>query len=181
MKKFIITALLATVAGLANAANFVSVDVDSVEDSKTGAKSQAQYFRAGTDLKHGYNLGLQVRTAVFKEGGMLNSVEGTLGKNVGPVNVFGGLGHDNGFNGAKNGSYQYGLVGASVGAPLGPFFGYAGVKTRVNWDDANPAQTVTFAGVSYPLNKKTSLNLGWSKSFRDIKEDAWGLGLRVGF
>ena len=64
---------------------------------------------------------------------------------------------------------------------LGPVWGYAGVKTRLNWEGANPDQTVTFAGVSYPVTKAVSVNAGWSKSFQDIKETAWGLGVRVGF
>lgn len=177
MKKAIFTlGLLA--AATAQAANFVSVDVDRVKDDKTGVVSQAQYVRAGVDAM-GLNFGLQARTATFDGGGMVNSLEGTAGKAVGPLNVFAGLGHDNGFNGGR--SFQYGLLGASAGMPLGPVFGYAGVKTRVNWNDANPAQTVAFAGVSKNLTKSVSVNAGWSKSYQDIKETAWGLGLRVGF
>jgi hypothetical protein len=181
MKKLAIALLMAASMGVAQAANFVSFDVDQVKDSKTDAKSTAQYFRAGKDMA-GFNLGVQVRTAVFDNGGMLNSIETTVGKDiVKGLNTFVGIGYDNGFNGAKNGSFQYGLVGASTGTKVGPFWGYAGVKTRVNWDNDNPKQTVTFAGLSYPLNKHASLNAGWSKSFQDIKEDAWGLGIRFGF
>lgn len=178
MKKTIIGMVLASCAMAASAANYVSVDVDRVKDDKTGVVSHAQYVRAGVDA-YGLNLGLQARTATFEGGGMLNSLEGTAGKQFGPVNAFVGLGHDNGFNGGR--SFQYGLVGASAGLPIGPVFGYAGVKTRVNWNDANPAQTVTFAGVSKNLTKSVSVNAGWSKSFQDIKETAWGVGVRVGF
>ena len=178
MKKTILTLSLALAAISASAANFVSVDVDSVKDNQTGATSHAQYFRAGKDVA-GLNLGLQVRTATFDGGGMLNSVEGTVGKDIGPVNVFGGVGHDNGFNGGR--SFQYGLVGASTGIQMGPVYTYAGVKTRVNWESATPAQTVAFVGASYPLTKTLSVNAGWSKSYQDIKENAWGIGLRVGF
>jgi hypothetical protein len=110
---------------------------------------------------------------------MLNSVEGTVGKQLGPVTPFVGLGHDNGFNGGR--SFQYGLVGASTGMTLGPVWGYAGVKTRINWDSANPKQTVAFAGVSLPLSKQMSVSVGAGKSYQDIKETSWGLGLRVGF
>jgi hypothetical protein len=178
MKKSIL-ALSLSLAGLSvSAANFVSVDVESVKDDTTGAKSQAQYFRAGKDVA-GLNLGLQVRTATFDAGGMLNSVEGTVGKQLGPVTPFVGLGHDNGFNGGR--SFQYGLVGASTGMNLGPVWGYAGVKTRLNWDNANPKQTVAFAGVSLPLTKQMSVSFGGGKSYQDIKETSWGLGLRVGF
>lgn len=178
MKKTIVALAVALSSVAASAANFVSLDVDRVKDDKTGVVSHAQYVRAGVDA-YGLNLGLQVRTATFDGGGMVNSLEGTAGKQMGPVNVFAGLGHDNGFNGGR--SFQYGLVGASTGMKLGPVYGFAGVKTRVNWEDANPAQTVTFAGVSRNLTKAVSVSAGWSKSFQDIKETAWGVGVRVGF
>lgn len=180
MKKTLLAIATALIATGASAANFVSVDVDHVKDDKTRAVSQAQYFRAGADMA-GLNLGLQVRTAVFDKGGMLNSVEATAGKQFGAVNVFGGLGHDNGFNGAAGKSFQYGLVGASTGMPLGPVYAFTGVKTRVNWDSANPKQTVGFAGVSYPLTKQVSVGVSASKSWGDIKETAYGAGVRVGF
>jgi hypothetical protein len=178
MKKTLLALSLAVASISASAANFVSVDLDRVKDDKSGVVSHAQYVRAGKDVA-GLNLGLQVRTATFEGGGMLNSVEGTVGKQMGPVNVFGGLGHDNGFNGGR--SFQYGLVGASTGMPLGPVYAFAGAKTRVNWNDKNPAQTVTFAGVSKNLTKSVSVNAGWSKSFQDIKETAWSVGARVSF
>lgn len=178
MKKTLLALSLATIAATASAANYVSLDVDRVKDDKTGVVSHAQYVRAGVDA-YGLNLGLQARTAAFSSGGMVNSLEGTVGKQVGMFNVFGGLGHDNGFNGGR--SFQYGLLGASTGMPLGPVYGFAGVKTRVNWNDSNPAQTVTFAGVSKNLTKSVSVSAGWSKSFQDIKESAWGVGVRVGF
>lgn len=178
MKKSILALCLTAIGFTATAANFVSLDVDRVKDDKSGVVSHAQYVRAGVDA-YGLNLGLQARTAAFDGGGMVNSLEGTVGKQMGPVNVFGGLGHDNGFNGGR--SFQYGLLGASTGMPLGPVYGFAGVKTRVNWNDRNPAQTVTFAGISKDLTKSVSVNAGWSKSFQDIKETAWGVGVRVGF
>jgi hypothetical protein len=112
---------------------------------------------------------------------MLNSVEGTVGKSFGPVNVFGGVGYDNGFNGAKGANYQYGLVGASAGAQVGPVYAFGGAKTRLNWDQANPKQTVAFAGVSYPLTKTVSVELDVSRSYQDIKEKAMGVGMRVSF
>lgn len=183
MKKTLLAIATALLATTASAANFVSVDVDRVEDSK-GAVSQAQYFRAGKDMA-GLNLGLQVRTAVFDKGGMLNSVEGTVGRDFKlggqGFNGFVGLGHDNAFNGAAGKSFQYGLVGVSTGAKMGPVWGFGGVKTRVNWDSANPKQTVGFAGVSYPVAKDVSVGLSASKSWGDIKETAYGVGVRVAF
>lgn len=178
MKKTLLALGLAITTLSASAANFVSLDVDRVKDDKSGVISHAQYLRAGVDA-YGLNLGIQARTAAFSGGGMVNSVEGTVGKQLGLVNVFGGIGHDNGFNGGR--SFQYGLLGASTGLSLGPVYAFAGAKTRVNWNDMNPAQTVTFAGVSKNLTKNVSVNAGWSKSFQDIKETAWGVGVRVGF
>jgi len=166
MKKTLIATSLALFATMASAANFASVDVERVEDNK-GVVSQAQYVRVGKDMGK-LNLGLQARTATFDKGGMLNSLEGTVGsgfKVMGlPVDAYVGLGHDNGFNGAAGKSYQYGLVGATTGVKMGPFWSYAGVKTRVNWDSSNPKQTVGFAGLSYSLTKDVSVNVGASKS-----------------
>lgn len=180
MKKTLIASLIALTTGLAFAGNYFSVDVDSVKDSVTKAKNTAQYIRVGKDIGT-VNFDLQVRTAVLEKGGMLNSLEATAGKNLGHINVFAGLGHDNGFNGARNGSYEYGLVGASTGIAFGPVYTYAGAKTRVNWETSAPKQTVVFAGASYPLTKTVSANAGWSKSLQNIKEDALGLGIRVNF
>ena len=178
MKKTIVTLAIAAASMSVSAANFVSLDVDKVKDDKTGVGSHAQYVRAGVDAV-GLNFGLQVRTATFDGGGMLNSLEATAGKQLGPVNVFGGVGHDNGFNGGRN--FQYGLVGVSTGMKLGPVWGDAGAKTRGNWETANPSQTLVFAGASLPLTKSVSVNAGWSRSFSDIQETAWGAGIRVGF
>lgn len=178
MKKSLLALSLAIATMSATAANFVSLDVERVKDDSNGVVSHAQYFRAGKDVA-GLNLGLQVRTATFEGGGMLNSVEGTAGKRVGPLNVYGGLGHDNGFNGGR--SFQYGLVGASAGMPLGPVYAFGGAKTRLNWDSANPKQTVVFAGVSKDVLKNVSVNLNVGKSYQDIKETSYGLGIRVGF
>ena len=180
MKKFVVALSLAVSAATASAVDFVSLDIDNVKDSKTKAQSTAQYFRAGTTLS-GYNLGLQVRTAVAHAGGMTNSIEGTVGQKLGPINVFGGVGHDNGINGARNGSFQYGVAGATTGMNLGPVYAFTGVKSRVNWESNAPEQTLLFAGVSMPVSKGLAVNAGVSKSYRDIKENAVGLGVRISF
>lgn len=181
MKKLLIALSLAAASTSVQAANFVSFDVDQVKDTKNGAESTAQYFRAGKDLA-GMNFGLQVRTAVFDKGGMLNSVEATAGKDlIKGVNTYLGVGYDNGFNGKVNGNFTYGLVGLSTGVPLGPAWGFAGAKTRVNWDDSNPKQTVAFVGVSMPLNKTISLSASASRSYQDISEKALGLGVRISY
>jgi hypothetical protein len=129
----------------------------------------------------GMNWDLQVRTAVFDKGGMLNSVEVTAGKNIAGVNAFGGVGYDNGFSGKVNGDFTYGLVGLKVGAPVGSLFTFAGVKTRVNWDTDNPKQTVTWVGASLPLTKAVSVSASLSRSLQDIEEKAVGVGLRVSY
>lgn len=181
MKKLLIALSLAGTLGTSHAANFVSFDIDQVEDNKNGAKSTAQYFRAGKDVA-GLNLGVQVRTAVFDKGGMLNSVEGTVGKDfIKGVHTFAGIGYDNGFNGKVDGSFTYGLVGASTGVKLGPLWGFAGAKTRVNWDSDNPKQTVAFAGVSMPVTKELSINAGVSRSYQTINENAYGVGVRFSY
>jgi hypothetical protein len=180
MKKLVIAATIFATASLAQASNYFSVDMDRVTDTKTKVQSTAQYVRAGADLV-GLNFGVQVRTATFENNGMLNSVEGTVGKSLGPVSIFGGFGHDNGFNGARGKDYQYSLIGLSAGVPIGPVYGFTGVKTRVNFQDSTPAQTVGWAGVSYPLTKSLSVSASVSASREDIKENAVGFGLRVGF
>ena len=182
MKKTILALALAAAASVSQAANYVSFDVDQVTDTRQSGRpgSTAQYFRAGKDMA-GLNWDLQVRTAVFDKGGMLNSVEATAGKNIAGLNAFGGVGYDNGFNGKVNGDFTYGLVGVKAGAPIGPVFAFTGVKTRVNWDDKNPKQTVTWAGVSMPLTKHTSVSVSVSRSLQDIEEKAYGVGLRISY
>jgi hypothetical protein len=180
MKKIVLVAALLSAFELANAANFVSVDVEQVTDTKTKAQSTAQYFRAGYDTM-GLNLGLQARTPVFENNGISNSVEGTVGKTFGPFTPYVGVGHDNGFNGVRGKDYQYGLVGVTAGAPIGSVYAFTGVKTRVNFQDNTPSQTLGFVGVSYPLTKAVSVSASVTASRQDIKEDAVGLGVRVGF
>ena len=58
MKKFVIASLITLAAATASAANFVSLDIENVEDSVTSAKSTAQYLRVGKELA-GLQLGLQ--------------------------------------------------------------------------------------------------------------------------
>jgi len=179
MNKFLIAGVSALTFS-AQAANYASLEIDTVKDTKTRATSTAQYFRAGTDV-YGLNLDVSARTAAYRNGGLLSSYEATLGKQLGPVNVFGGAGYDNGFNGAKKGNYTYGLVGAAAGMPVGPVYAFLGAKTRVNWDSHNPKQTVAFAGVSYNLTKKLSVDLDVSRSTQNISEKAAGVGMRVTF
>jgi len=183
MKKMLISAILAIAASSASAQNFVSVDVDRVKGLNGAADSTAQYVRAGKTIGD-LQFGLQSRTATVNGGGMLNSLEVTTAYNklsVLGLKPFFGVGHANGFNAPSKGSYQYGLVGATTGAKVGPGFALVGAKTRVNWDDANPKQTVGFATYMLPVAKNVTLNFNASKSWQDIKENAYGLGLGFNF
>jgi hypothetical protein len=178
VKKTILSIALAMGFSTAQAA-WISYDLDHVKaDAKGGSDSQAHYIRAGGNVA-GLNTMMQARTASFDRGGMVHSLELTAGKQFGPVSPFVGVGHDLGYNGSK--SFQYGLVGVSGGVPIGKLFAYGGAKTRLNWDDNNPKQTVTFIGVSMPITKALSANIGASKSTQDIKETAFGAGIRVNF
>lgn len=178
MKNILIATAIALATGAASAAtaeNFMSLHLNRVESSRT-----EQVIRAGTALQ-GFDLGLQARTEIHSGGNSrFNNLEATAGKKLGPVNVFGGLGYDNG-HGSKSKNYQYGLVGASAGTNLGPVYTFAGAKTRLNWDNAAPEQTSVFAGLRYPLTKSMSAELEVGRSYRDIKEKTASIGLRVGF
>jgi hypothetical protein len=178
VKKTILSIAM-TIGFSAAQAGWISYDLDQVKaDAKGGKDSQAHYIRAGGEVA-GFSTMMQARTASFTGGGMVHSVELTAGKQLGPVSPFVGVGHDLGFNGSK--SFQYGLIGVSGGVPIGKLFAYGGAKTRVNWDDNNPKQTVTFIGISLPITKQLSANIGASKSTQDIKETAFGAGVRVSF
>jgi hypothetical protein len=183
MKKiFAILALALT--GTAFAADYVSVDVDTVKGVDGAKDSTAQYVRAGKGFGS-YQLGLQARTATIDGGGMLNSLEATVANNkisVAGITPFVGVGHDNGFNGARGAAYTYGLVGATAGRPVGPGFALVGVKTRVGSDErVRTEQTVAFATYSIPVAKGVAVNFNASKSYQSIKENAYGLGLGFSF
>lgn len=180
MKKLVIASVMTLAAGVASAADFASLEVDSVRDVVTKGHSNAQYLRAGKDVA-GLELGLTARTQTWATGGMANSMEATVGKQVSFVNVFGGAGYDNGMNGAHGKDFQYGLVGVSTGLKLGPVYGFTGAKTRLNFETHTPKQTLVFTGVSYPLTKTFSAEVSASRSYQDIKENAVGVALRVNY
>jgi hypothetical protein len=182
MKK-IFAILALAVSGTAFAADYVSVDVENVLGRDGAGDSTAQYIRAGKEIG-GIQFGLQGRTATMKDNsGMLSSVEVTAAKNsvsVLGITPFVGVGHDNGFNGGT--PYNYGLVGATTGAKVGPGFALLGVKTRVGTTAAvETKQTVAFATYSIPVVKGVALNLNASRSYQDIRENAYGLGLGFSF
>ena len=183
MKKIFAILALATF-GSAFAADYVSVDVDSVRGLQGASDSTAQYVRAGKGFGN-YQMGLQARTATVDGGGVLSSLETTIANNK--VSAFGitpfvGVGHDNGFNAVTGSAYTYGLIGATTGIKVGPGFTLLGVKTRVGSDEqTRTKQTVAFATYSLPVAKNVSVNLNASKSYQSIKEEAVGLGLTFSF
>lgn len=178
MKKIAIASLIA-IAATVQASDFVSYGVDQVTNRVSNQQSIAQYVRAGTSLG-GFNLGLQNRNARTNDNqSMFNSLELTVGKTVFGISPFVGVGFDNGGDGAK--PYEYGLVGANAGVKVGPGYAMAGVKTRVNWDSANPKQTVAFVSYDMPVISKVSVGVGVSQSYQDIQDRAVGFTVSVGF
>lgn len=184
MKKSLFALTLALAAATSFAADSASVNIARVTNNDTGAASQAQTFRVNKDV-NGLALGLQVRTQVAEQGGLANSVEATVGSTLAtpvlPLAVYGGVGHDNGANGARGAAYQYGLIGAKTGVKFGSVDTYAGVQTRLNWESKAPSQNLGFVGASVALSKSVSANVSFSRSFQDIREDQFGLGLSLVF
>lgn len=176
MKKAITAGLLSAAVGIAQAASF-GITQEFVTHAKTKAESTAQVVNvSGAAL--GYGLGLTARTTRAEHNGALgNSLELTGSKATGPVTAFAGVGHDNGAR-----MYQYGVVGLGASLPIwGPVSLTPAISRRVNWDDRAPEQTLARIGVSYAVNKQISVNTGFSRSYRDINEKAYTLGLRVNF
>ena len=180
MKKLAI-ATLATLALAATAADYASVDVDHVKSNSGGASSQAQYVRLGKEVA-GLQLGVQSRTATVQSGGLYHSLETTVGKSVAGITPFVGMGFDNGANGAKGSDYRYTLAGVSTGTGVGPGYLLGGLKTRLTSSEATMThQTLAFATYSIPVTKGVALNLNASKSYQDIKENAYGVGVGFSF
>jgi len=182
MKKILAIAALA-LSSTAFAADYVSVDVENVQGRKGAHDSTAQYVRAGKAFGD-YQVGLQSRTGRRDDGLVLNSLETTVANTkigVAGITPFVGVGHDNGFD--RGQSYNYGLVGATYGRPVGPGFLLLGAKTRVGSteDAARTKQTVGFATYSVPVAKNVAVNLNASRSGQDIKEKAFGVGLGFSF
>ena len=180
MKKLLIASLV-TLSALANAADYASVDVDHVVSKQGYASSQAQYVRLGKEVA-GLQLGVQSRTAVVSTGGMYNSLETTVGKNVAGFTPFVGMGFDNGLSGPKDGDFRYTLSGVTTGTGVGPGYLLGGLKTRLTSSEANMThQTLAFATYSIPVTKGVALNINASKSYQDIKENAYGVGVGFSF
>lgn len=177
MKKILAATIVALSFG-ASAANFVSVDYDNVIGRQGATNSGATTVRAGKEIG-GLQLGMQSRTARFSGGGLANSLEATVGKDINGLLPYVGVGHDFGYNGGP--TQNYGLVGAQYGLPIGPGFALAGIKTRVRTNAADTKQTVTYTTYSIPVAKNVAVNLNASYSAQDIKEKALGVGLSFGF
>ena len=181
MKKIALAAVIALTSGVAAAVDFANLDIDHVRDVSNRNMSNAHYLRVGKEVA-GLQLNTQVRTQVWNEGGMANSIEVTAGKAIGAITPFVGVGFDNGYNGVKNADYQYGLVGATTGMKVGPGFALAGVKTRVGTTASTETkQTVAFGTYSIPVAKNVDIRLNLSKSYQDIRENAYGVGVGFSF
>ena len=180
MKKLLAIAALA-VSGVAFAADYASVDVDHVVSKQGYASSQAQYVRVGKEVA-GLQLGVQSRTSVSENGGMYNSLETTVGKSIAGFTPFVGMGFDNGLNGGKGADFRYTLAGVTTGTGIGPGYLLGGLKTRLTSSEATMThQTVAFGTYSIPVTKGVSINVNASKSYQDIKENAYGLGVGFAF
>ena len=181
MKKIALAAVIALTSGLASAVDFANLDIDHVRDVKNRNMSNAQYLRVGKEVG-GFQLTAQARNQVWNESGAANSMEVTAGKSLGMITPFVGVGFDNGYNGAKNADYQYGLVGATTGMKVGPGFALAGVKHRLGTTaHTETKQTVAFATYSIPVVKGVDVRLNLSKSYQDIRENAMGVGVGFSF
>ena len=180
MKKLAIAAL-ATLALSAMAGDYASVDVDHVKSNSGAASSQAQYVRLGKEVA-GLQLGVQSRTATVQSGGLYHSLETTVGKSVAGITPFVGMGFDNGLNGGKGADFRYTLAGVTTGTGVGPGYLLGGIKTRLTSSEANMThQTVAFGTYSIPVTKGVAINLNASKSYQDIKENAYGVGVGFSF
>ena len=181
MRKLVIASALALASLAASAANFVQIEQEHVNGRDGGVDSKATYLRAGKDVGN-YSLGFQSRTARFNNNSIANSMEATVAnKNISVLGItpFVGVGHD--FGGTAAG-FNYGLVGATTGAKIGPGFALVGVKTRVmRQNDTDPKQTVGFVSYSVPVSKDVAFNVGVSRSGEDIKEQGVSAGLTFAF
>jgi len=174
-------AVLTTLGLAATAADYASVDVDHVVSKGGYASSQAQYVRLGKEVA-GLQLGVQSRTSVSENGGMYNSLETTVGKSVAGFTPFVGMGFDNGLNGGKGADYRYTLAGVTTGTGVGPGFLLGGLKTRLTSSEPTMThQTVAFGTYSIPVTKGVAFNINASKSYQDIKENAYGVGVGFSF
>jgi hypothetical protein len=183
MKKIFVMLMLATSTGVF-AADYASVTVERVTDLNTGAESTAQFVRFGKEID-GVQYGVQSRTARYDNGGLLNGLEGTVGKNLSTNGVtitpYAGVGYDNTRNGAGT-PYNYGKVGINAGTAIGPGYALVGINTRALTTAAKETkQTVVFAQYAYPIAKKVSLTASVGRSMETIRERSYGVGISVGF
>jgi hypothetical protein len=74
------------------------------------------------------------------------------------------------------------LAGVTTGTPLLGGYVLGGLKTRLTSSEATMThQTLAFGTYSYPIAKGVAVNLNVSKSYQDIKENAYGLGVGFAF
>lgn len=189
MNKTVIALAIAAAAGSAQAQNSVSFGMDRVKNEASGLTTNNQTLRANFGVA-GFDLGVNARSVLRSSvditpanigslAALTDRIETTLGRKVGPLNVYGGVGHESALAGGN--SWQYGVVGARTSFNLGAVSAYAGGQTRVNWENSAPEQATAFAGVAYSLTKNVGLTAGVTKSYRDLKETSYGAALQVKF
>lgn len=180
MRKLLLALSLASAVGVAQAATF-GANVERIKDTDSNVSTNVQHLSAAAQVFK-MDMNLDVRSQMQDSEFHLKSAEVTLGKKLlKHVDVFAGLGHEAGFQGANADKFQYAVVGAKTGMKLGPFDAHAGVKTRVHWEDNKPKQTHLFAGLAHPLTKQMTLHVNASKSYQDVKENAFSAGLSYKF
>jgi hypothetical protein len=65
---------------------------------------------------------------------------------------------------------------------VGPGFALAGINTRVGTTASTETkQTVAFGTYSIPVAKNVDIRLNVSKSYQDIRENAYGVGVGFSF
>lgn len=178
-KKVAIAAALVVTASVAQAhGGYVEVAGEAVKDRVTDKGSFAQYLRGGVDLNKDYKLGFQARNQRLDgdSGVAFNSIEATVSRGFGPAFVGVGLGHDNGAR-----QYNYPIAVAGVFQKWGKVSAVAGYKYRAGFDDRNPAQGLAFTSVGYDVARGITVMANASRSNNDIKEVAYGAGVRFSF
>jgi len=180
MRKLLLALTLASAVGVAQAATF-GAHLERVKDTDSNVSNNVQNFHVASKMFK-MDMNLNVRSQMEDKEFHLKNAEVTLGKKLlKRVDVFAGLGHEAGYQNTNAEKFQYAVVGAKTGMKLGPFDAHAGVKTRVHWEDNKPKQTHLFAGLAHPLTKAVTLHVNASKSYQDVKENAFSAGVSVKF
>tara|TARA_R110000868_G_scaffold146268_1_gene367055 strand:+ start:295 stop:825 length:531 start_codon:yes stop_codon:yes gene_type:complete len=176
LKKTLLSLIVTLSATASIASNFVSADIEFAKDRVTHKQSTVEYYTMGKDIAK-YQLDVQVRNAETDAAHVLSqSIEVGASKGFGPMSIGAGIGNE---FGAKQ--YQYGYFAGGLSHKVGPVVASVGAKYSSKFDAPDFSQLVVFGGVSYPLNKTVSLQAGATRSYKDVKENTYSVGIKVGF